>query len=275
VISAIGHEQDAPLLDLVADYRASTPTDAGKRVVPDISEQRELIDGLRRRGIRALSHRLDRETATLQALCSRPVLAAPLTDLDRRGAEIGDWQARARRCLAGRLDGAASDLGHALARVRALSPAATLERGYAVVQRRDGQVVRATDDVTTGEDLEVRVTDGRFAVVVAPGRAFGRLRSISQGSTGSTVSTGKTADTGNTKDTANTGGGQLSYEQARAELEDVVRRLEAGGVPLEESLALWERGEELAGICQAWLVGARDRLNAALADRAETRGSTG
>lgn len=89
------------------------------------------------------------------------------------------------------------------------------------------------------------------------------------------MSTGKTADTGNTKDTANTGSGHLSYEQARAELEDVVRRLEAGGVPLEESLALWERGEELAGICQAWLDGARDRLNAALADRAETRGSTG
>ena len=63
--------------------------------------------------------------------------------------------------------------------------------------------------------------------------------------------------------------GPLSYEQARAELEDVVRRLEAGGVPLEESLALWERGEELAGICQNWLDGARERLEAALAGRAD------
>jgi exodeoxyribonuclease VII small subunit len=63
--------------------------------------------------------------------------------------------------------------------------------------------------------------------------------------------------------------GPLSYEQARAELEDVVRRLEAGGVPLEESLALWERGEELAGICQGWLDGARERLEAALAERTE------
>jgi exodeoxyribonuclease VII large subunit len=173
VISAIGHEQDAPLLDLVADYRASTPTDAGKRVVPDITEQRTLIDGLRRRGTRALSHRLDRETATLQALRSRPVLAAPLTDLDRRGGEIADWRARARRCLAGRLDAASTDLGHTLARVRALSPAATLERGYAVVQRRDGHVVRVTDDVTTGEDLHVRVSDGRFPVVVAPSGGSG------------------------------------------------------------------------------------------------------
>jgi exodeoxyribonuclease VII small subunit len=63
--------------------------------------------------------------------------------------------------------------------------------------------------------------------------------------------------------------GPLSYEQARAELEDVVRRLEAGGVPLEESLALWERGEELAGICQGWLDGARERLEAALAERTD------
>jgi exodeoxyribonuclease VII small subunit len=63
--------------------------------------------------------------------------------------------------------------------------------------------------------------------------------------------------------------GPLSYEQARAELEDVVRRLEAGGVTLEESLALWERGEELAGICQGWLDGARERLEAALAERTE------
>jgi exodeoxyribonuclease VII small subunit len=68
--------------------------------------------------------------------------------------------------------------------------------------------------------------------------------------------------------------GPLSYEQARAELEDVVRRLEAGGVPLEESLALWERGEELAGICQAWLDGARERLNAALAERSDAQEQT-
>ena len=67
----------------------------------------------------------------------------------------------------------------------------------------------------------------------------------------------------------NAGSGPLSYEQARAELEDVVRRLEAGGVPLEESLALWERGEELAGICQGWLDGARERLEAALAGRTD------
>ena len=67
--------------------------------------------------------------------------------------------------------------------------------------------------------------------------------------------------------------GPLSYEQARTELEDVVRRLEAGGVPLEESLALWERGEELAGLCQAWLDGARERLEAAVAER--TNGSQG
>ena len=67
--------------------------------------------------------------------------------------------------------------------------------------------------------------------------------------------------------------GPPSYEQARAELEDVVRRLEAGGVPLEDSLALWERGEELARVCQSWLDGARERLPAALAERPDASGS--
>jgi exodeoxyribonuclease VII small subunit len=62
---------------------------------------------------------------------------------------------------------------------------------------------------------------------------------------------------------------ELSYEQARDELTDVVRRLEAGGLTLEESLALWERGEKLAGICEEWLEGARARLAAAMAERAE------
>ncbi len=62
---------------------------------------------------------------------------------------------------------------------------------------------------------------------------------------------------------------QLSYEAARAELEDVVRRLEAGGIPLEESLSLWERGEALALICQQWLDGARNRLAAATPPDAE------
>ena len=59
-------------------------------------------------------------------------------------------------------------------------------------------------------------------------------------------------------------GGQLSYEDAREELIDVVRRLEAGGTTLEESLALWERGEKLATVCQNWLDGARKRLDAAI-----------
>jgi exodeoxyribonuclease VII large subunit len=168
VVSAIGHEQDSPLLDLVADFRASTPTDAGKRVVPDIGEQRQLVDGLRRRAYRAMAGRLEREAAALTALRSRPVLAAPVRELDRRGQEVAEWRDRARRTLGSRLDTAGADLVHTLARVRALSPAATLERGYAVVQRRDGHVVLAADDVSTGEDLSVRVAQGRFPVVVAP-----------------------------------------------------------------------------------------------------------
>ncbi len=139
VVSAIGHEQDAPLVDFVADLRASTPTDAAKRVVPSLAEQRELVAGLRRRGAMVLRHLLDSEQQTL---------------LHRRQ--------RARRVVIGRLDAATADVGHLAARVRTLSPAATLDRGYAIVLTDDGAIVREADTVATGTDLDIRVANGRL-----------------------------------------------------------------------------------------------------------------
>jgi exodeoxyribonuclease VII large subunit len=162
VVSAIGHEPDTPLLDLVADWRASTPTDAGKRVVPDVLEELARVSGHRDRAKRAVMTRLDRETAQLAAIRSRPVLADPGSLLSRHSDEITGLRDRARSRLTGALDHAASDLGHTRARVVALSPAATLERGYAVVQRADGSVVTAP--AASGERLTVRVAGGRFGV---------------------------------------------------------------------------------------------------------------
>ncbi len=167
VVSAIGHETDTPLLDLVADVRASTPTDAAKRVVPDVREQQAGLDAARDRARRALRVRLERERQTLAALRSRPVLAAPHRELDRRGEEVDALRARARRTLGHRLDAAASDVEHVRARVRALSPAATLDRGYAVLQRPDGRVVRAPQDVSAGDVLDARLAAGRLAVTVS------------------------------------------------------------------------------------------------------------
>lgn len=139
VVSAIGHEQDAPLVDFVADLRASTPTDAAKRVVPSLREQQDLVLGLRRRGTLVLRNLIDREEQSL---------------VHRR--------TRSRTVILNRLSTAANDVEHLAARVRALSPAATLERGYAIVIAEDGSIVRDADDVAVGADLDVRVAHGRL-----------------------------------------------------------------------------------------------------------------
>ena len=164
VVSAIGHDVDTPLLDLVADVRASTPTDAASCIVPDVEDELAGLGLSRERLLRAVIARVDREEAALGALRSRPVLADPHTLVDVRAREVDSAVHRARQSLAGRLDRAADEVRHLGTQVRALSPAATLERGYAVVQRADRVVVRAPDDVATGERLRVRVARGELSV---------------------------------------------------------------------------------------------------------------
>lgn len=144
VVSAIGHEQDNPLLDLVADYRASTPTDAGKRIVPSFIEQDALVRGLIERGHTALIRRVDSEATWVR-----------------------DFKARAYRAVDMRTQSMSADIEHLIARVRSLSPLATLERGYAVVQTTDGQVVRNPSDLSLGQTLDIRVQHGTLRADVA------------------------------------------------------------------------------------------------------------
>ncbi|WP_199510598.1 exodeoxyribonuclease VII large subunit [Nucisporomicrobium flavum] len=170
VVSAIGHETDAPLLDYVADLRASTPTDAAKRIVPDLGEERQLIGQARRRLDRAVLALVDREAHRLEAFRSRPSLARPETFVEQRAAEVSGLRDRATRSLEHRVRRADDDLRHTLARLRALSPKATLERGYAIVQRADGHVVRAADEVAAGDVLRVRLADGELSTEVRENR---------------------------------------------------------------------------------------------------------
>ncbi|MBC7290282.1 MAG: exodeoxyribonuclease VII large subunit [Actinotalea sp.] len=161
VVSAIGHETDSPLLDLVADHRASTPTDAGKRVVPDVGEERTRLVQARRRIRAAVAQRLHREQDALAALRSRPVLARPELLLDGRGVDVERWRAAARRALDDRIRAGHAEVSRLAAQVRALSPAATLERGYAVVQRADdGAVVRRPEHAPAGTGLRLRLAVG-------------------------------------------------------------------------------------------------------------------
>jgi exodeoxyribonuclease VII large subunit len=167
VISAIGHETDAPLVDYVADLRASTPTDAARRAVPDLAEERQRIAQARTRLARAAAGLLDREQHRLDLLRSRPVLARPELMIEGRATDVTALRQRAGRCLAHRLAAGVEELSHTLARLRALSPAATLQRGYAIVQRPDGTVVRAPDQVTKGDPLRLRLAGGELAATVA------------------------------------------------------------------------------------------------------------
>lgn len=168
VVSAIGHEPDSPLLDLVADVRASTPTDAAKKVVPDVGEELARVRQLRDRALRTVTGLLEREERGLAAALHRPSMEHPHRMVEEREEQVAALLGRARRTVGHLLDRADSELAHTRARVVALSPAATLERGYAVLQRADGAVVRAAGEVAPGEELRARVADGGFTVHVAP-----------------------------------------------------------------------------------------------------------
>jgi exodeoxyribonuclease VII large subunit len=168
VVTAIGHESDSPLVDHVADVRAATPTDAAKRVVPDLAEELRLVATARQRIRRAVTGLLEREQQRLTAYRSRPVLARPQSLVDSRAEATAAWRDRGRRCLRHRLDAAADELRHTRARLRALSPAATMARGYAVVQRADGHVVLDAAEVAAGDRLRIRVAAGEFSAAVGP-----------------------------------------------------------------------------------------------------------
>jgi exodeoxyribonuclease VII large subunit len=164
VVSAIGHDVDTPLLDFVADVRASTPTDAAKLVVPDLAEQRAAVAATRGRLHRAVATRVASERRHLVSLRSRPVMADPTAMITARRQELDALTARSRHRVQAGVHRAADHIGHLRAQVRALSPLSTLERGYAVVQHADGRVVMDRRDVEAGELLRVRVARGDFGV---------------------------------------------------------------------------------------------------------------
>jgi exodeoxyribonuclease VII large subunit len=169
VVSAVGHEPDNPLCDLVADVRAATPTDAAKRIVPDMDAERAMLDDLCRRGAQALRNWVGREERLVQALRSRPVVAAPLQMLIARSEEIHRTRTAARRGIDRLMTAETDRVGHLSARLATLGPAATLARGYAVVQAiPDGApavVLRSVDDARAGTRLRIRVSDGAFGAV--------------------------------------------------------------------------------------------------------------
>jgi exodeoxyribonuclease VII large subunit len=159
VISAIGHEPDTPILDHVADHRASTPTDAAKTVVPAVMDELAGLAQARSRAAHAVRRLLEHETAALVALRSRPVLAQPRVLVDAQHEIVTDALSRTRRALRHLVDREHDAVGHHLARVQALSPLATMQRGYAVAQTSHGAVLTSVGSVP--DEFTVRLADGR------------------------------------------------------------------------------------------------------------------
>ncbi|SHY08559.1 Probable exodeoxyribonuclease VII large subunit XseA [Mycobacteroides abscessus subsp. bolletii] len=170
VVSAVGHEPDNPLSDLVADLRAATPTDAAKKLVPDAAAEQALILDLRRRSAQALRNWVQREQRGLDQVRSRPVLADPLRMVSVRQDEIDGARNALRRDVRRLVDMEYQRVEHLTARLTTLGPAATLARGYSVVQRvrDDGtvEVLRTVADAPAGASLRVRVSDGAVTATV-------------------------------------------------------------------------------------------------------------
>jgi len=163
IVSAIGHENDHPLLDDVADLRASTPTDAAKKVVPDVAEQRALVQQLRSRARMRLTQRISHDVAQLEQLRTRPVLRAPEGMLTARAQELWTLTSRGRDLVTRRIDTAERTTAQLRASLRALSPGATLARGYAIAHLDGGVIVRDAAQAPAGSAVVVTVADGSFA----------------------------------------------------------------------------------------------------------------
>lgn len=166
VVSAIGHEADSPLMDHAADLRASTPTDAGKRIVPDVAEERLMFAQIRAQLERSVAQLVERERFGLAQVASRPVLADPASTLLARAEDLERLRTRARNSVSHRVVRSKEELSQLRARVTALSPQQTLERGYVLMQTTGGQLVRDATALSPGDSVSVRAATGALDATV-------------------------------------------------------------------------------------------------------------
>lgn len=166
LVSAIGHEADRPLLDEVADLRASTPTDAAKRVVPDIAEELARVRQARSRMLSRATSLVAAEVDRISGIRSRPVLAEPEVIVTTRAEELTRWVARGSELIDYTIERAGTRVAELRGRLRTLSPEATLERGYAIARLPSGAVLRRTAEASAGTQLKLTLPDGEVAATV-------------------------------------------------------------------------------------------------------------
>jgi exodeoxyribonuclease VII large subunit len=160
IVSAIGHENDRPLADEVADVRASTPTDAAKLIVPDVIEERKKISqALERIGLRVVGF-VQNQIDLILGIRSRPILANPFTLVDERALQISQLEKNLSSQINNTLEKQQLLITGLRGAVRALSPKLTLERGYAVVRDLDGHVLTEPKQAKTGQKLKITLSGG-------------------------------------------------------------------------------------------------------------------
>ncbi|MFZ9876551.1 MAG: exodeoxyribonuclease VII large subunit [Candidatus Nanopelagicales bacterium] len=157
VISAIGHEQDNPLLDYVADLRASTPTDAASKLVPDLEDEIELIDDWVFRMREIIANRIEREQTSLERLLEKSALDSPKEFIQSHRDVIIELKTNLRNLISTKIYTEQTWFKPRLAQLRTLSPLSTLARGFALVQKNDGKLVRKESDVKPGDLLKIRL----------------------------------------------------------------------------------------------------------------------
>jgi len=195
IVSAIGHEADRPLLDDVADLRASTPTDAAKRVVPDVAEELMRVEQARARLGMRLSALLSREIDRIGHLRARPALAEAGWIVDRRAEDLTRWVARGTELIERCIEKQTARIGELRGHLRALSPQATLDRGYAIVQGPDAHVVRSPASAPEGATLTLTLAEGVLGAV-STGAAAQDLREPAPSTGGAVRSTGASVGDG-------------------------------------------------------------------------------
>jgi len=166
VISAVGHEIDVTLADLVADRRALTPSEAGEIAVPQESEVRSNLMGLRQRLVTLLQARLDSARQRLKTLRSRPVLTNPHEGLHLRARAVDDLEKELARAIRLALQQGHEQVSVMAARLSALSPLEVLQRGYSVTQSSQATVVKSVTDIQIGQELLTQLANGKFTSIV-------------------------------------------------------------------------------------------------------------
>ncbi|MEI6109966.1 MAG: exodeoxyribonuclease VII large subunit [Actinomycetes bacterium] len=166
VVAAIGHEEDRPLIDYVADFRASTPTDAARRIVPDVLQELSDISSARNRATLILRNQIDRFTQQLTVVRSRPALANPALLIDQRLKDISQLRNLIQGEVVATIKLENSHLRGTRATLRALSPQGTLERGFSIVRTESGEIIRNIAETKAGDKIRIRVSDGETKATI-------------------------------------------------------------------------------------------------------------